>query len=58
MKTYGIYFRFFQKEICRWRYDDFRACPSLTDQFVAAMATGACSVSIGAPVDLIKVRTL
>lgn len=49
--------RLFIKGICQWRYDDVNARASLSDMFLASMATGASSVVIGSPVDLIKVSS-
>uniref|UniRef100_A0A8C6VKZ7 Solute carrier family 25 member 48 n=1 Tax=Naja naja TaxID=35670 RepID=A0A8C6VKZ7_NAJNA len=45
-----------QRFICQYRYGKPNHPPALTDITLASMVTGAFSVGIGCPVDLVKIR--
>lgn len=55
----SVVFGFFsntQRLISKYRYGDGRHPCSMLDLTVASMLTGLVSVSLGAPVDLVKIR--
>ncbi|XP_057706582.1 solute carrier family 25 member 48 isoform X2 [Corythoichthys intestinalis] len=55
----SLVFGFFsnaQRSICKRRYGDERHPAGLVDVAAASMLTGLVSVSLGAPIDLVKIR--
>nr|XP_039265346.1 solute carrier family 25 member 48-like [Styela clava] len=53
--VFGVYSNT-TKLICQWRYNDANHQARYSDITFASMIAGAVSVSIGAPVDLVKIR--
>ncbi|XP_007899511.1 solute carrier family 25 member 48 isoform X2 [Callorhinchus milii] len=45
-----------QRLICQYRYGECRQTPSLADLTAASAVVGLVTVTIGAPVDLVKIR--